>query len=313
MNWLQRTVASLVLLGASVFAMALDYGQLADALSKADSSKEVQAALRQFEVAERADPALRELAFTLQAKPLLSASDIEQIRQAVRLRELAIGADPATVAIQADKLQNLKDSPLYHDPGVQQQSNWFQESVSAFGEWVRSLFRMPEPTPSQYEAPNLGSLSNIITPIAWTVLAVAVIIALVFIGRSIYGQRKKAARKVSGLISDEEAKLTLDEWLAKADELARNGQFRDAVRCLYVASLLRLDEARALEFRRDETNWEHVDRYQRDPLAYDLRTATMRFDLVWYGNRDCSAEDVTSMRANYEELTSQLRGRRISA
>ena len=296
-----------------MFAMALDYDQLADALSKADSSKEVQAALRQFEVAERADPALRELAFTLQAKPLLSASDIEQIRQAVRLRELAIGADPATVAIQADKLQNLKDSPLYHDPGVQQQSNWFQESVSAFGEWVRSLFRMPEPTPSQYEAPNLGSLPNIITPIAWTVLAVAVIIALVFIGRSIYGQRKKAARKVSGLISDEEAKLTLDEWLAKADELARKGQFREAVRCLYVASLLRLDEARALEFRRDETNWEHVDRYQRDPLAYDLRTATMRFDLVWYGNRDCSAEDVTSMRANYEELTSQLRGRRISA
>ena len=103
------------------------------------------------------------------------------------------------------------------------------------------------------------------------------------------GFRRKAV-----LVEEEEAPRSADAWLDEANALIAQGRFREAVRGLYVAGLMRFDEAGVARFDRHQTNWEHLRRIEASPKrppGTDVRAATGRFDRVWYGHLDATAED----------------------
>ena len=119
-------------------------------------------------------------------------------------------------------------------------------------------------------------------------------------------------RKAKGLMDEEEEKLSLDEWLARAGALARNGDHRGACRCLYLAMLVRLDDADVMRLIRTETNWEHQRRFdssKHKPAEWGLRPATQAFDIIWYGQHCKGEEDTNWFRERYDSLLMAI-GRR---
>lgn len=80
--------------------------------------------------------------------------------------------------------------------------------------------------------------------------------------------------------------------LARARALAQVGDARRAIHHLYRAILLRLDERDHLPFDGTLTNRELLPRLHADPaLADPFAELVARFDLLWYGQADCSAEE----------------------
>lgn len=82
----------------------------------------------------------------------------------------------------------------------------------------------------------------------------------------------------------------------EAARMAQAGDFRAAVRALYLAVLLRWDETGRLHFDRSLTNREVLARAggrEGEPLADQLRPLVERFDRVWYAGLPCSADDYT--------------------
>lgn len=140
------------------------------------------------------------------------------------------------------------------------------------------------------------------SPTVWVIgmgvvglLAIAVVIAGPI--RSIRrGFGPSVARHSIGIDS---ARLSAAELRDEADALARNNSYRLAIRTLYLAALMRLDERGVLRFDRSLTNREVLKTAATMgelALADRLAPLVNRFDRCWYGADTCSEQD-------YDEFT----------
>src|SRR5262249_59664133 len=79
-------------------------------------------------------------------------------------------------------------------------------------------------------------------------------------------------------------------WLRQAEELARGGQFAEAVRALFHAALSQLHQAGLLRCEPTRTNGEYVEQVRRAGRAAtgdDLAELTGVFERGWYGGQAC--------------------------
>ena len=101
--------------------------------------------------------------------------------------------------------------------------------------------------------------------------------------------------------------LTADLALKQAQTLSSQGDYRTAVRYLYLSSLLLLDERGLLRYDRARTNYEYLRSIAHLPhLAAILQDVIEIFDRVWYGYQKL---DETSY-AHYAALVAELRRQR---
>ncbi len=211
-------------------------------------------------------------------------------------------------AIQArTEVRQILDQPLYRDNVTQREDWWLEDAMQRL---LERLFKRPEREARQ--SPNLGVLPQIIQVVVIVIIAALAILLIWLLIRVIRKEDVRKKARAGGMLDEDEPIMSSDEWLSRADQLVAEGRFREAVRCLYVAMLMRLDEANILRFERHETNWEHLYRY-RDLGAinqeFDLTAPTQRFDSIWYGFRDEGVEGVNYFRERYKQLLAVIRGR----
>lgn len=100
-----------------------------------------------------------------------------------------------------------------------------------------------------------------------------------------------------------EANLTSGTALANAQRLAVAGDYRSAVRQLYLSTLLLLDERGRLRYDRSLTNREYLRAVAGTPGLRDaLRPIVDTFDRIWYGFAPISAGEFAQYQAQVETL-----------
>jgi hypothetical protein len=136
------------------------------------------------------------------------------------------------------------------------------------------------------------------------VLAVAGVLAFALLGllRAFAAEARVAEEAGAG----DEA-LTAEAASRRAQTLAEGGDNRAAVRYLYLAALLHLEEAGLLRYDRSLTNREYLRGLAARPeLADRLRGVVEVFDRVWYGFETLDAAAYGDYAARVAEL-SQLK------
>ncbi|MGA7671437.1 MAG: DUF4129 domain-containing protein [Nitrolancea sp.] len=142
---------------------------------------------------------------------------------------------------------------------------------------------------------SLGGLApwRTIGVIALIVIGILVVITIVVAPvrgfRRLFGPR--IARYADAPVPDV---LTATQLRQEADELARNRSYRLAVRTLYLAALVRLDERGLLRFERALTNREVLrSATSHDGSALSQRLAPLvdRVDRYWYGTDLCTEQE----------------------
>ncbi len=173
------------------------------------------------------------------------------------------------------------------------QRSLLAEWLAPFRDWLTWLFRELGRWLSQwlgwgFETGGDGlSLAVVLLAMAVSLVVVvgAALIARRLIGGSVVRDAALADLGVAG------APRASDE-LARARELARAGDMRRAVHHQYRAVLLRLDERDHLPFDGALTNRELLPRLTAAPeLSRPFAELVSRFDRLWYGQTDCSAEE----------------------
>jgi hypothetical protein len=149
-----------------------------------------------------------------------------------------------------------------------------------------------------------GWISNLVLIL---VLASAVIVAVRFAAKLRRPQAKR--RKTRLVLGDEVAADATSRELAEAGlAAARAGDFRTAVRKLYVSLLYELSERNLIELEDSATNHEYLSKASRlTGLADPMRYLTDRFDYVWYGMFPSSEGDFAAYFASYEEAMERAR------
>ena len=63
----------------------------------------------------------------------------------------------------------------------------------------------------------------------------------------------------------------------------KNGNYRLAIRHLYLQTLLRLSEKRFIQVNSNKTNYEYVREVRNQKFAGDFASLTLKYEYVWYG------------------------------
>ncbi len=132
---------------------------------------------------------------------------------------------------------------------------------------------------------------------------IVLIIVLAYVFRSLFGDLIVESRLNEDQLPGDEL-LTAETALQRAKEISQTGDYRTAVRYLYLSSLLLLDERGLLRFDRSKTNREYLRSVASYPhLSEPLREVIDVFDRVWYGFRTLDEYEFR----HYVEKVDQLR------
>lgn len=229
--------------------------------------------------------------------------------------------DAAKILARPEFARPAPEAPAGEDarPDAPEEEGWFakwwRELWEAVFKWLREgNERKPVERAPAAPAFDLG-LTNVVV-VGAVILVLAVLAALLLRGLKRDGDSEVEAH-VSGL---SEAPLEQDPmsalarapegWAELADKLAREGQFREAIRHLYLALLSRLHRDGAIDYDPAKSNWDYFRGFRgpREALA-PFRELTYRFDFAWYGRVDVSAAAYAAFRALTQPLLASQEAR----
>ena len=131
--------------------------------------------------------------------------------------------------------------------------------------------------------------------------ALMLLVVLLYAARSLFGSLAAEAEEEG--LEHLETDLTSEEALARAQTFSRGGDYRSAVRYLYLSTLLLLDERGVLRYDRSRTNREYLRSVSGRPEVADtLRRVVEVFDRTWYGYQPLDAESYAAYEAAVNDL-----------
>ncbi|HEY7914923.1 MAG TPA: DUF4129 domain-containing protein [Blastocatellia bacterium] len=170
------------------------------------------------------------------------------------------------------------------------------DSISSFfSEMLRAIRRL------------LGQLFGSTAEGSWLSMALVILVLglLAFlVARAIRKARPRRRRPKKRTILGEEidAGTTAESLAERAYAAAMEGDFRNAIRRLYIALLYELSERRLIELEDSATNREYLARLSgKGALEKAMAYMTDRFDYFWYGMIPTSGEDFSAYLARYKE------------
>lgn len=167
------------------------------------------------------------------------------------------------------------------------------------GDWNRA----GPSEPSGIDAPNFQIQGEIFKVLAIVLIVVAAGLLLLAIVRRYQGGKTAprgqpivaAAMDLETPGQEDALAFTAEDWQTRAVRLADGGDYRLAIRSLYLALLVALHRRQLIAYDESKTNWEYETELRgklrrrqvagASPLDGFTRL-TGTFDLVWYGERD---------------------------
>ncbi|MCB9008364.1 MAG: DUF4129 domain-containing protein [Ardenticatenaceae bacterium] len=179
--------------------------------------------------------------------------------------------------------------------------NFLQRMWQSLRQAVEDFFLRLFPEQSNLRLP----LNNLLVILAGVLVAVVLAFALRGLVTDFAADAAAAAEEALG-----GEPLTADLALQRAQDLSVGGDFRTAVRYLYLSALLLLEERGLLRYDRSLTNREYLRSVAHQPeLAATLRQVIDVFDRVWYGFQTVNASEYAQYAQQVETLRQQKEAR----
>ncbi len=178
-----------------------------------------------------------------------------------------------------------------------------RDTLKRWVEWWDNLFRRNRP-----ELSEPGSLVSAGSgPLTWALVAAASALLLLALYRA-WRRRAPVAPATGTAVAPGSTALpdalsqSADAWASFADKFARQGQWRLALRALYLELLVTLHERGRIRYERQRTNGDYLATLHGTPAGAPFSRLTGAFDLAWYGNKPFEALDYESALALAREI-----------
>jgi hypothetical protein len=196
------------------------------------------------------------------------------------------------------RLQEMLNNPPFAQP-EDQEADSGNNLLTRFVEW---LFRQLDRLFGGTGEGEMGAVS--VRLLGWLLTAISV---LILVGAAIYFiahmRRSLTSEAHLNANDDDEVNISATAAFQQASTLARDGDYRTAMRYLYLSALLWLDERNLLRYDRALTNREYLERLHDNPdLRAHLAPIVDTFDRVWYGYGALDADDFARYQKQVEDL-----------
>ena len=144
----------------------------------------------------------------------------------------------------------------------------------------------------------------------WTLVVIVALAVIAFFVFKVMGMSRDSlfARNSDdslpySITSDDIHAISFDEAIQQA---IGNGDFRQAIRLLYLQSLKRLSDRGYIEWKINKTNSDYINEVRERQWHSLFRMLTMRFEYAWYGERNIDKNDFENLRGEFRQLYNQL-------
>jgi len=225
---------------------------------------------------------------------------LTRLRQSIKSAQTADGRASQD---QRARLDDILARPEYR-PEEERESTiarWISHIKEFIGRLLRKLFGG-----SPARAPQTGG--------AGLVMVLRALIFLVVVAALIFGAaklvrrfqiRQKPAKEVEtreALGEEIPEYVTAADLFAMASELARQGEYRKAIRRAYIALLCDLDQRGKLRLGRSKTNRDYLDAMSSEQRIYPkFSVMTLAFERAWYGQARATEEEFHNFVSLYQE------------
>lgn len=171
---------------------------------------------------------------------------------------------------------------------------WWQRLRERFWAWISKLFGGEDGTIEVNVPP-----PSILVTIGGSL---ALLLVLYYILREL-NANFVTERAINPDDAEDDAALTATTAMKRAQTLSASGDYRTAIRYLYLSALLALDERGVLRYDRTLTNREYIRTLEKRPLlARTFGSIVGVFDRVWYGKQPVDADAYADYVAHIEDL-----------
>lgn len=202
-----------------------------------------------------------------------------------------------------ERLDRLLAAPPFNrsDPSEPETPQWVIDVLDWLAQVIETILRPVEAVPP--------AATNVV---AWVITLAGAALLLAVIVYLLINLRRGIVRDARIAADGDDPVPTASEAFDQASALARNGDYRAAVRSLYLSALLWLDEQDLLRYDRALTNREYLERAQRNPaLLARLKPVIETFDQVWYGHAPVDALTFAAYRQQIEALRRDMGAQRL--
>ena len=246
---------------------------------------------------------------TDQAKRRLILTDISERLSAIeaKIKQLE---NPAASDRSKDedkrKLAEILGRPEYQKPPEQEES-WFQKTLKKIRKWLNEQFPrpdIPEGAPEGLQSLSFG-LQMLLYAVVFGFIAFLIYRFAPFLAGKFRRREKeeKGDRVILGerLAANEDAQSLFSE----AEELARGGNLRGAIRKGYIALLCELSDRKIIGLAQHKTNRDYLrDVRKKRELHQNMYGLTNSFERHWYGFDDADEADWNEFRQTYRQALS---------
>ncbi len=223
----------------------------------------------------------------LAAAPALAEDAPDLPASQRRLEEILSRAEFRAVPRELGELPGLK-TPTVTFPG------WLKDvlkkAFAAVGDWLDSLFSSgsKEPAPDSW-------IPHVAPAAAWSLgigggLLLVFLLWMVIRRRPASASAPSAGVRLGGEGMPDALSQPADSWERLAEQFVREGQWRLALRALYLALLVTLHQRGTIRYERERTNGDYVGALAGGPVREPFARLTLLFDRAWYGNKPFDAQ-----------------------
>ena len=232
-----------------------------------------------------------------------------------RAQESQAANDPAQVKAS---LNRILSNPEFQPETVQESAvsrffKWLGDKWDEFWKWFRKALGFDRERSQGPPNPTSAILSWIFIRVF--ILAGVILLAYLIRGailryldsRDTQQSRKKSAFDIDS--ADADMVREPDVWVQQAHTFANSGDYRRAIRALFLAILLQLDRAGAIEYQRFRTNGDYLRLLRGkgyDALVQAFRPFVLDFEIRWYGDRITAENDYRNCLNEYERLRDMI-------
>lgn len=208
---------------------------------------------------------------------------------------------------EKQKLAEILRREEFQKP-VEEELSLLQKILNWIDEWMRKNFRPTRQTP--LPSSNLGSVAYFMQILLY-ILVIGVIGFLIYKFAPFFIRKfreREGKDKTDRIILGEKisADETSDNLFSEAEELAREGNLRDAIRKGYIAFLFELSERRLIGLAKHKTNRDYLRSVRKKRELYtNMNGLTLNYERHWYGFENADEADWEEFKTNYKEALSK--------
>lgn len=202
------------------------------------------------------------------------------------------------------KLAEILTRQEYQKPESDNESlfqKWKREILA----WLAKMFPAVD-IPSSEPSAGMGSFAVILQVVLYAGLAAGIIFLLYKFGPflfSKFGDRAKPLKNDRVILGERIADgRSSSDLFSEAEDLAREGHLRLAIRKGYIALLCELSDRKVIGLARHKTNRDYLrDLRTKGELFKNVSGLTGRFERHWYGADESAERDWEEFRSLYHE------------